>query len=1153
MQHVKGNDFCQYAGKNQARWKRLTGREVHHPTFGKGKVTNVVFYNHADIVIWVQFSQGANNSHTRHFDLSSFAAFDYVLLTDRDAQVIEYYLDLDNDIDEDIEEQSALEKKQPLTPLASVQKFQANQEVSLIHDPSQRGRIMRARIFNAGEWNYEVYFSAEDVRIYKESDLKLYAPDYQVGGLNELLSDLALIKLRRPLGDALYALYASRTKFEIYQYKPAVKFLANPDQRLLIADEVGLGKTIEAGIIFLELQARIGLDRVLIVCPSSLRHKWHDEMRSRFDEEFTILDMEGVHRFLDQYRQAGTQARLKAIISLELIRRREVALLFSDVKLDLMILDEAHHCRNTNTLANAIASTLTENSDAALMLTATPLQMGREDLFNLLNILSPGEFDNYYAFSERLAPNEFVNRASQYLTLGDIPNAKAELRKVEKTTEKQRFIGNPYYETILRILNTRHPTQQELITAQRRLLELNTLSSVFTRTRKRDIQEKAPIRTAYTLTVKFNSAEKRFYERVIDEVRQEFARSHWSGAGSGWVTIMKERQAASCISALRKREAEESRKYYPEDDAFESDFISNDDSNDGNDFSLYGGAGARLLASKRRVNNVSTKSVSMREINVDTKFNVFWKALSKVLEDNPTSKVLVFSFFVGTIELIQGELQKKGVNVRAIHGGYKVEDRHKIIEAFHDDPSIRVLISSDVGSEGLDFQFCDTLFNYDLPWNPMKVEQRIGRIDRFGQEAERIRIYNLVIEDSVEERILMRLYDRIEIFKQSIGDIEVILGDQIRELTQAVFSSRLSPEEEIRRAEQAANNVLKQKQDMEEFESKRLQFLGQEAIFSTSIEHTISSGRYVSDIEIHALVNEYIKEKFPSSRLIANKEDATYVLFARDDMVEEVKAFIFKQHKNDPSFHQFLRKLGPGKEIPLTFSHELAYQRKLLEFVTPRHPLALAAQEYWKNKNEEKKRLAYVSVETDCTLPGKYFFFIFLLDSQGIDNDSRLISVVIAEKIGDVHIELSKQFLRLLQTSSASAKSVPGKHDFGTLNNAEDAAMIYMTNMRDEIMQELKLSNEALVNARLAAVEQSYNAKVNRIEGIKRKVKDPSILRMYSAQLKNLAAKRKARVNEIEKGRSVIVNFSLKLYGFVEVQKTGDLIEGSSLHGVRAS
>lgn len=876
--------FISYAGRKLARWKLIEGRNIVHRSLGPGIIRSVQLTK-GDLTIRVEFEKAVNSngSHDRAFGPLGFYE---VTKIDLPAPVIE---DLYNKRTSSSATKKASKQPdaptrknprkpvdrtkylipppttkltvkpiQPSTPDRPAPRFLPNQIVKVRHQPNRRGMIKRARIFAAGEWQYEVFFSFGDEPILRESDLEIYEERPEWGTRDDLLRDLAVVKLRRPLSDNLYALYASRTQFEVYQFKPALKFLANPDQRLLIADEVGLGKTIEAGIIYLELQARIGLERVLIVCPSSLRQKWQDEMKSRFDEEFTILDLAGIKRFLEQYKQYGSAASLRGIVSLELIRRRDLALEMSDVRLGLVIIDEAHHCHNTATLANAVASVLTENADAALLLTATPLQMGNEDLFNLLHILSPGEFDNYQAFLSRLEPNQFVNRAAQILSTGDRAQALKELRKVETTSERRRFKGSPYYKEVVRMLQQDNLTRQELVTVQRRLLELNTLSAIFTRTRKRDVQEKAPLRTARTLPVNFTLAERRFYDQVIEEARQEYLRNHGQGQGSSWVTIMKERQAASCISAMQRRytrQSWENIEIYPEDEAFEENFATGDttDDSDSSSFTESSTYVRRALRTNRRLSPIS----------VDSKFEVFWAALKNVLAEDPKTKVLVFSFFRETIDYLQERLTKLNVNVRAIHGGYKVLDRHQIVEDFRENPEIRVLISSDVGSEGLDFQFCDTLFNYDLPWNPMKVEQRIGRIDRFGQESERVRIFNLVIEDTIESRILMRLYNRIEIFKRSIGDIEAILGEQIRELTNAVFSKRLSAREEEERAERAIQNILRQKQEIEEFEKKKLQFLGQEAIFSTTIEHTIESGRYVSEPEVYALVSGYLKDRFP--------------------------------------------------------------------------------------------------------------------------------------------------------------------------------------------------------------------------------------------------------------------------------------------------
>jgi len=1116
---VPVKDFLKYAGVNVDRWHHLVGRTIQHSEFGPGSTTKVSIANN-DISIWVNFPKIGGE---RQFGRSVLFAVDAIDFPDFLAEQMIKHHSVPHSAPRAAT--SIPPQQHTRNVVVPAPKFSLNQEVCLRQNPEKRGYIKKVINFNEGVWTHQVFFSAHETPYITESELEVWQPQDEFGSMEDLLCDLALVKLRRSLGDTLYALYGSRTKFEVYQFKPALKFLANADQRLLIADEVGLGKTIEAGIIYLELQARLDLDRVLIVCPSGLRQKWQDEMKARFDEEFVILDSQGTRNFLDKVQNySGT--RVRGIISLELIRRRDLAEAFADVKLDLVIIDEAHHCRNTATLANAVASVLAENADAALLLTATPLQMGQEDLFNLLNILSPGEFDNVQTFIDRLEPNKHINRAAQILSTGDRTNALTELRNVEQTTQRKSFQGNPYYHEVVRILSADWASQQEMITAQRRLIELNTLASVFTRTRKRDIAVKVPIRTAQVLPVHFTPAEKKFYQQAIQEVREEFLQRHWTGAGSGFVTIMKERQVASCISAYIRRRYDTKDEIYIEDDTF------------GNDFAMAGEEEDSLNGKGYQISNYQVVAAPPRpNISVlkDSKFEVFWQALKTILNEDTRTKVLVFSFFRDTNNYLYEELKRKGINVRVIHGGFNVWDRYKIIEEFRDNPEIRVLVTSDVGSEGLDFQFCDTLFNYDLPWNPMKVEQRIGRIDRFGQESDRVRIYNLIIEDSIESRILYRLYERIEIFKHSIGDIEAILGEQIRELTQAVFSKHLTPEEEVHQVEQASRNIMRKKQDMEEFEQKKMQFLGQEAIFSTIVEKTIESGRYVSAAEMQALVSNYIKENFPLSHLVSNgPDDASYTLHANEDLVHEIKTYILQHKKNDGSAGLFLYKLRPGKEIPLTFSSDLAYQRKLLEFITPRHPLAQAALDTWKQKSFRINRISIVQIDTRIAPPGNYYFFIFSFIAEGVDKDSRIIPVVVRADNGDVHIDLSKQFLHLAQTRGKPVNSRSG-FDFTELQIAEESAELYMIRERDVILNDLMTSNVALINARLNAVEQSYQAKQRRINRIQSKVSNRSILRMYESQLRNMEAKYQAKKREIESKRKVNVHFDLDIRGYAVV------------------
>lgn len=828
--------------KSPDRWKEVMGLKVSHRVFGDGVIQEVIVKG-TNITILVDFGFKQSDAKIRKFapeglekfkDLklhgnlarkvlqnmpstpfSSSRIFSRPLL---DSSENNHFIDNTQNADyiKKSEQGNKKDEGEPSGPL-----FSEGSEVYVIDDPKQRGLILKSPFFSDGQWQYEVFFSVLDRRLFRESDLAPYKISFKWIGLSSLLRNLALVKLQQPLSKHLYALYASRTQFEVYQFKPVLKFLANPDQRLLIADEVGLGKTIEAGIIYLELQARIQLNRVLVVCPSGLRYKWQDEMKQRFDEEFTILDVNMIRRFIKQYEQFGEQSIMRGIVSLELLRRRELTEAFDEkrINFDLVIIDEAHHCRNTTTRSNEIATVLSDNSDAMLLLTATPLQIGNQDLFNLLHILNPGEFDDMDVFLDRLEPNRYINKATQVIATGDHKYALKEVRKVEKTIEKNRFNRNPHYSDLIRLLGKDYLKREELVEAQRKMVELNTLSQIFTRTRKREIGEGVPTRAAFVLKVNFTPPEALFYERVVEHARQEFMQLHGTNYAVGWVSIMRERQTASCISAARKRFAElekETRQDILEEGIYDPNILGelNDDLIE------------PVMYKRKKSRPLCIQLPTKVDLGRDSKFEVFWGTLSKVLEEDKESKIIVFSFFIATIEHLYQQLKKREVGVLRLHGRFKVPDRQRIIDDFREKSEYRVLISSDVGAEGLDFQFSNTIFNYDLPWNPMRLEQRIGRIDRFGQESERIRIYNLVIQDSIESRILIRLYERIGLFQQAIGDIEAILGEEIRELTRRVYSTKLSPSEEMNLADRAANNIIRRRQEMEEFEKKTIAIHG---------------------------------------------------------------------------------------------------------------------------------------------------------------------------------------------------------------------------------------------------------------------------------------------------------------------------------------
>ena len=173
----------------------------------------------------------------------------------------------------------------------------------------------------------------------------------------------------------------------------------------------------------------------------------------------------------------------------------------------------------------------------------------------------------------------------------------------------------------------------------------------------------------------------------------------------------------------------------------------------------------------------------------DTKFSELLNTFRLLDESEPDRKVLIFAYFKPTLYYLSARLTDAGYTNLVISGDFTDEERQESIRRFREDHQLRILLSSEVGSEGLDFQFCHVMVNYDLPWNPMVVEQRIGRLDRIGQRSPKIIIFNFSVPGTIEDRIFTRLYQRIRIFEESIGDLEPILGEEIKNLTRDLLSS----------------------------------------------------------------------------------------------------------------------------------------------------------------------------------------------------------------------------------------------------------------------------------------------------------------------------------------------------------------------------
>lgn len=433
-----------------------------------------------------------------------------------------------------------------------VPRFGPTDMVTLRADPQKWGLVRRC-VWRSVEFECEVVINGS-IQWVAESNLASMSPpdipDWKSSGA-DLLRELALTKLDNPLTDALHAYRASRTQHEPYQFRPALKFLRANRNGILIADEVGLGKTIEAAIIYLELKARLDVQRVLILCPSRLTGKWQDELMNRFEEQFDVLNAEKIKSLANEFERYGTSVRFRAIASFELFRRRDLAERWDSlhVPLDLLIVDEAHYLRNAETQTYKLGVTLANAADAIVMLSATPLHLRNRDLYNLLHLISPEEYFDPNRFEETITPNAFINEAIAHVAELEPLRAFEALVKVERTALRQQFIGNPFYiETRSKLIAAgKKLSRAQAVAIQRELIELNTIAPVFSRTRKREVVAGA-VREPHTIRVELSDEERALYDAVLGKTQERLA---LSGSGAvGFGAIMQERQAASCLPAL---------------------------------------------------------------------------------------------------------------------------------------------------------------------------------------------------------------------------------------------------------------------------------------------------------------------------------------------------------------------------------------------------------------------------------------------------------------------------------------------------------------------------------------------------------------------------------------------------------------------------
>ena len=764
--------------------------------------------------------------------------------------------------------------------------------------------------------------------------------------------------------------------FRPYQFRPVLKLLASPRSRLLIADEVGLGKTIEAGLIWNELEARDrDFNRVLVVCPAGLRTKWHQEMSRRFDRDVRVYDKSRLLEMLDQVEAEGDRRGFYGIVSMESLRSDDVLERFLEVfpLIDLVIVDEAHSMRNSETATHAAGMVLGALARSLVFLSATPVNLRDRDLYHLLQILVPDEFQSYNSFLQQAEPNRHVNAASQLLRLaGTPPMAVAEaLAQVHGTELGDTVVGRWEYDRVMKLCRTGQPLDPAMSAeVKRHLANLNTFSSVLTRTRKVDVPGSKAVREPREIHVELSEPEQTLLKEVTRRIRRS---AELSNGVPGFAAQMPLRQSTSCMPVIIDRIRRGDHSWEIDDDLGEE--IDTFDVEFGTVLTVDDEA-EPIDAGK-----LPLEQLAQRVGTIDTKFDEFLRCLRQA-EEIGSKRVMVFSFFRRTLEYLHERLSAEGISSRFMHGGVSPADRDAIIAQFRAN-KFQVLLSSEVGSEGLDFEFCNVLVNYDLPWNPMKVEQRIGRLDRFGQEHDKIFIFNFQIPGTIDTDIFERLYHRIGVFHDSIGELEPIMRDEFNELTQLALDPRLSDSQRSQRLKEIADAVEERRMQLADLEADTSLVMGAGNSLIEGFESDPEAGgRFVGPNELLELLRRYgalTKHLTVRPGSTANR----VVITGSAELAAVVRRARFQRSGSRYTTTALGGMLENEDPIELTVSNEDA-SRTNTDLLSIRHPIVRAAADYFSVMPTQMWRFGSVRLPEGQEPDEPCLVAMYLVETTGI-------------------------------------------------------------------------------------------------------------------------------------------------------------------------
>lgn len=939
--------------------------------------------------------------------------------------------------------------------------------------------VVRRRNFDRGKWWYRI---RSDGRTTNVSEGDLQAPEIDddpylwisqpPSSADHFAATLTRARLREHLTDTVYSFRATKTIFRAYQFRPVIRLLETGELRILIADEVGLGKTIEAGLVWTELDARKQANRVLVVCPSMLVPKWRAEMRERFEYEMVELKGAGLDEMLEQIEEDRLPLRFAGVCSLERLRvwhGLEKLAEFAP-RFDLVIVDEAHAFRNSETKSHALGALLSDWADALIFLSATPLNLGNDDLFSLLQLLAPGEFDDRHVLEQRLEPNAVLHDVSGSFFDRDMRNVDRlrKLKGIESLDFGPAVAGRPEYHELAALLRGDVLSPAEVAQAKRLIRQLHALSAVMTRTRKVEVQENKAVREAVPIPVTLTDAEREFYDAFE---RWQFKRAAASNVPPGFSTQMPRRLASTCLPAARDQVLNWEEKV-------DEDWDEVDE-----------GASWDLTHPPAQV-----LELAQNLGDVDTKFDAFVDVLREIVSDG--RRVLVFTFSRRALKYLHGRMQGK-FRLAVMHGGVDRNARYEIMRRFRDH-DFDVLLATRVASEGLDFEFCSAVVNYDLPWNPMEVEQRIGRVDRFGQTAEKILVLNFHTPGTIETDIIERVHQRIGVFRDSIGELEPILQSKMVDLRSTMFDFSLTDEQRRGRIEETLAAIEEQHLAIGDVEAASSYLSSTDAAEIDGLERDLeSAGRYIGQPELVLLLRDWAAHA-PGARSEIDKSGTFLTFRGTPEMEMQLRGLESSGERSRREIDKLAKAMLDEQELMFCLDPEHA-RMSAHQLLSANSPMVLAALRL---PGSVQARFGHVQVQSRTVAPGSYLVLLAVARWEGLRPSVEFWTQAVDLHTGFVADDgVGAAVLAGLAEARLEKAVVSVNADLdGCLREAERA----LRRRHDEESERREAMNRALVEARRISLRETPDRKVAQIEqriATLREKGSTGVIRLHESQL----------------------------------------------------